>query len=540
MNAKRSLGSVVRWPAFALCLLGLAGAAAADDTKTNCTPSSADATCAAAKADTASKGASQTPPEQTPPEKTPPEKTAPEKTAPDEAAPEQPAPKESPAPAPPAAKGEQGESSRFSEEPIPLVKMPPRPRPPIELGEPFLGTGTLGKGFSVPGGAVWQPALLVWGSLRSGLHDVDEGDGTRNAAWVNRLDLNSQLSLTPTERVVATFRPFDEGGQFVGYTFDPVKRAEDDHFNATVQTLYFEGDFGELFPNLDPTDSHRLDYGFAVGRMPVFFEEGMLIDDALDGVGIVRNSLHPTSSWANLRLTGMFGWGQLNRGGNDALDPSAKLLGLFSEFDTPLSTVDVDVVYVNANAATGDGLYGGISSVQRIAGSLNSTFRALGSYALKDETASVANGVLLYSALSWAPRGTADIVYIDAYGAIKHYTPAGRSAGLGGPLNLVGILYEGVGLGAGYGSVLPNTAQDSFGGAIGYQKFLNHTRTQLIFELAGRKGTAAPDEQAQGAFAVRFQQALGRRLIARVEGFAHARQDEDLRYGGRCELLIKF
>ncbi len=435
---------------------------------------------------------------------------------------------------------ENGDTSRLSEDPIPLEKLPVRPNPLIELGQHFLGTGTLPKGFTLPGGATWQPAFLTWGTLRSAIHDVEAGNNTRQAAWLNRADIFGQLNLTPTERVIASFRPLDENGKFAGVTFSPRRRTENDHYNGVVRTLYFEGDFGEMFPDLDPSDSHLLDYGLAVGRMPLSFQEGMLINDAINAFGVVRNSLRPLASASNLRLTGLFSWGNVNRGGNDVLDKSARLFGLFSQFELSTSVADIDFAYVDADAKTGRGVYGGISSVQRIWGWLNTTFRVLGSYAVHQQTTSVGSGVLLYSAISWTPTGTDDIVYVDTYGAIHNYTPAARDAGLGGPLTNVGILYESVGLGSGYGAVLPNQARDSFGAAIGYQKFFNHTRTQVIFELGGRKGTATPDKRSQGALAVRFQQAIGRHLIARVEGFAHARESQSPRYGARYELFVKY
>jgi hypothetical protein len=436
-----------------------------------------------------------------------------------------------------APKEEPGGSSRLSEEPIPLEKLPERPAPPIELGQHLLGTGTLPQGIKMPGGAVWQPAFFAWGILRTGIHDVEVANDVHRAAWLNRADLFGQLNLTPTERVIVSFRPFDENGQFVGVNFSPVRRTQND-FNRVVRTLYFEGDFGEMFPDLDPADRHALDYGIAAGRMPLFFQEGMLINDPLDAVGVVRNSLRVGSA-SNLRLTGVFCYGDVNRGGNQVLDTSAKLYGLFSEFDVPTSTVDIDFAYVDASKTTGRGFYGGVSSVQRLWGSLNTTFRVLGSYPLDQVTTSVGKGFLIYSAMSWTPRSTDNIVYLNTFGAINFYTPAARDAGLGGPLTNVGILYESVGFGTGYGNVLPNIAKDSYGGAIGFQQFFNRTRTQIIYELGARKGTATLDNKLEGALAIRFQQAIGRRLIARLEGFAHVKETVKPQYGVRYELLLK-
>jgi hypothetical protein len=229
---------------------------------------------------------------------------------------------------PAAAAGSPVDSSRLTEEAIPLEKIPLRPHPLVELGSAFLGTGPLPRGFTIPGGATWQPRFLAWGILRSGIFDVELGGNARRQAWLNRLDFFGQINLTPTERIIASFRPLDRNGQFAGYTFAPVQRAENDHFNGTVRTLYFEGDFGELFPALDRKDRIALDYGFAVGRFPAVFQEGMLINDPIDAVGVVRNSLRPWASSSNLRLAGIVSWANINRGGTNLADPSARLLGL--------------------------------------------------------------------------------------------------------------------------------------------------------------------------------------------------------------------
>ena len=71
--------------------------------------------------------------------------------------------------------GDDHSDSRFSDEPIPLAEIPKRPRPILELGEPFLGTGTLAQGIKLPTGAVWQPALMAFGTIRSALQGAENG-----------------------------------------------------------------------------------------------------------------------------------------------------------------------------------------------------------------------------------------------------------------------------------------------------------------------------------------------------------------------------
>src|SRR5262245_53089324 len=53
--------------------------------------------------------------------------------------------------------------------PLQLEGFPRRPKPLIELGSPFLGTGNIRRGFTIPTGAVWLPSFLAFGTLRTGV-----------------------------------------------------------------------------------------------------------------------------------------------------------------------------------------------------------------------------------------------------------------------------------------------------------------------------------------------------------------------------------
>ena len=74
--------------------------------------------------------------------------------------------------------------SRLSDEHVPLQldAVPDRPKPLLELGPPFLGTGRIGRGFRLPGGAVWRPSFVLFGGLRSGVSTIDDGTA-RNREW---------------------------------------------------------------------------------------------------------------------------------------------------------------------------------------------------------------------------------------------------------------------------------------------------------------------------------------------------------------------
>ena len=436
-------------------------------------------------------------------------------------------------------------SSRLSDEEIPLQLegFPQRPKPLIELGEPFLGTGTLRPGFRLPTGAVWQPSLLLFGTYRTAIQsfEPDSTPGARITEWTNRLDLFFNLQLSGSERLVVGVRALDEDGQFSGYFFehpdDTLEGDFQDAFSSDLEALYFEGDFGEIFPNLDRDDFGSTDVGFSVGRQPMLFQEGMLINDTLDGIGFTRNTLLPRNT-SNFRTTLFYAWDNINV--NNAERRSANLWALLTSTDFRLSTVDVDVAYVQNHDGDGDLLAGGISAIQRL-GKTNSAFRLLGSAATGDETAHSTDGVLLFSELSWTPHYSHDLIYLTTFLAVDEYSPAARGVGpaSSGPLGRAGINFAAVGIGS-FGAPLSGRAREVAGGAIGYQKFFDHTRKQFLIEAGARVGTASDVEDAFAATA-RYQAAIGKHMVVVVDGFVGYREaSEATPYGGRLELVVKF
>ncbi len=447
-------------------------------------------------------------------------------------------------------------SSRLPDEEIPLQLegFPKRPGFLVELGNPYLGTGRIKKGFRLPTGAVWQPTLIAFGTLRAALQTFESaapagrGSGTRTSELATRLDLFFNLQLSGTERLVVGFRPLDADGRFTRYVFEPAPPDGDrsrDELDGDLETLYFEGDIGEIFPNFDKGDFGRSDIGFAIGRQPLTFQEGMLIDDSIDGAGFTRNTLLPKGT-SNYRMTFFAGVDNVNRhagGGTNLEDPDAELYALLTSTDWRRSTVDADLAYVTGSDRTGDLVALGVSAVQRI-GRYNTSFRILGSYAVDRETPFSTDGALLFSEVSWTPHYSHDLVYVTTFVAIEHYTPAARDASLGGPLGRAGIGFAAVGLG-GYGAPLDNRSRDAAGGAFGYQKFFGPLkRRQLLAELGVRLGTAGAEPSA-AALSARYQMAFGRRAVLVFDAFTAfheglAGRSDDTRVGGRFELLLKF
>ena len=287
-------------------------------------------------------------------------------------------------------------TSALSDVPVPMQvdEVPDRVRPLLEVGDTFLGSGNISPGFTIPTGAVWQPNFMVWGTYRTALDYFDYEPVTGNedfAEWVNRLDLFGQLSLSQTERIVIGFRPLDEDGEFTGYRLEPDSDSVNG-FNADINILFFEGNFGEIFPTLG-----GLDFDFALGRQPLLFQEGTLIVDTMDAISLSRNNITLPGA-SNTRAALVYSWDEVNRSDNMD-DPDADLFGLFTETDFPLSTVNLDLVYVDSDD-TGDGFYSAISSVQRL-GKFNTAFRLLHSEPTNGSTLQTTRGTLTVAEISW-------------------------------------------------------------------------------------------------------------------------------------------
>ncbi len=448
--------------------------------------------------------------------------------------------------------GDDGHNSRLSDVPIPLQleDFPGRTPPLFEWPNRFLGNGNLPKGFQLPTGAVWQPYLVVFGNYRSGLQHFNPARSNAVSEWSNGLNLFANLYLTFTERLLIGFQPLQQNGQFTGLNFgsnnDNSSFQERTNFNIT--TFFFEGDFGELFPFLDKNDTRHFDLGFSVGRQLLSFQEGLLINDVVDAIGVTTINLKPPST-VNTRLTLLYGWNELHRTSTPGMnfeDNSASMFGLFTETDWPGSTVAADLIYLNGDATAGDGIYWGIDAVQRL-GHFNTSFRVVGSHPIGLETDFNSNGLVLFGEISRVPYGTHNHLYLNGYWGINRFRSAARAPAAGGPLGRTGILYSAVGLGQ-YGSALNNFADNSFGGALGYQMFFAHNRKQLILEAGSRYATDNTGQRAV-AFGARYQSAIGRRLVLVLDGFSaydfsspasDFQQNDRLQFGGRLEFQVKF
>jgi len=423
-------------------------------------------------------------------------------------------------------------------------QIPNRPKLFIEKGDAFLGTGQLDKGFEVPLiGAVWQPRLWSYFINRTALQTFDNhaANTERETEIANRMDLYFNLQLTGTEKILLGLRPFDNNqpSRFTRYTFEGANEDSTNELNTDIETLFFEGDLGSLVPNLDPAGVTLLDFGFTVGRQPITFQEGIIINDTIDALGFVRNNLvFPGTS--NLRIAGMWGWNRIDR--NDrARSADANMFGLFTFADANVSSYNLDLIYVEDNTNS-DGFYAGASAIQRIRalGGISTAFRINSSFALEDEIGGnvVGDGTLLTAEISSLVKKSDDIVYLNGYIGIDNYTQAGREAIVGGPLANTGILFASPNLST-HGAEINPFTDDTVGFATGYQAFWDDKRRNLILELGTRFDTNGGETDAVGT-GFQLQQAVGRHVQLQLDSWYTFQDNGNDDSGARFEVLIVY
>ena len=413
-----------------------------------------------------------------------------------------------------------------------------RPALIYEGGDLFLGVGDLYEGFETPWGAIWQPQLWIFGTMRSAVQMFENGSANSTASeWANRLDLYANIQLTGTEKFIIGIRPLDknEPSKFSRVAFNDNRGSGQSEFNMDIRTMFFEGDLGSLFPKLDPSGTTWLDYGFSVGRQLLQFQEGIMLNDEVDALALIRNNIH-LPGIPSLRSSLVWGWNELGRS-NAGEGGTENMFGLFNSWDTQITSWNLDLVYVTDEDTVGDSSHIGFSAIQRI-GLFSTAFRINSSIAEENDNAEVGTGTLYSAEISFTPQRSDDIVYFNSFIAAGNFTQVGREPVVGGPLGALGILFASPSLGN-FGSEMISFADDVAGFATGYQAFWNHHRTSLTLEVAGRKDTSG-ERFDDIAFGFEFRQRLAQRIQLQIDSHYTVQEKRSDGYGLRTEILYQF
>ena len=434
------------------------------------------------------------------------------------------------------------------------------PRPPIEWGYPMYEAGPIGHGINLFGEKnPARPELLVFGDLRLGTAYNDNGklDTAQIAA---RLNLNIDMRLTATERFHVFLRPLDrvEKGRVTRVEFGGNQQDQfGDHeilLDLQPEAMFFEGDLGQIAAGI--TDEYNLhDLPIAFGLMPLLFQNGVWMEDAILGGAITIPSLNsPRFDISNMDITFF--------GGFDRVTTKAELQPN-KLFDDQGANIYGSAVFIEAREMYIEAGYGytddtrnrpGDFSYHNLTASVTKRWLGLVSNSVRviynfnqdpgHGLAKTADGWLLLLENSWITSKPYTLVpYANFFVGSNKPQSLARDFGAGGVLKNTGINFETDGL-TGFPK-LDDTANDVYGGAVGVEYLFNLDQ-QVVFEVAGLKPFGAdndPTRVAKGdqfAFGARYQRPLSKQWIFRTDAiFGYREHQEDLA-GIRAELRLKF
>lgn len=428
--------------------------------------------------------------------------------------------------------------------------MNPTARPPLELGIRLYDRGAYEPR------PTWLGAknpvgfhLMAYGDLRLAAAYYDNGIPAANgkseqSLVAARLNLDIDLALTATERIHAFVRPLDKNGSFTRYLISGgVEDEFIDELDFDIDTLYFEGDLGAMSQGFTGR-TNSLDLPIALGRVPIFTQNGIWIDDAFDGLAFgitAKNS--PALDISNLDLTFFAGFEKVTTAAVAGSDERAKVFGLAGFADAWKGYAEFGYGYLDADRSELSYHNLSVAFTRRYGGRVANSVRLIGNFG-QSATAKTADGVLVLVESSLVPRrpinslpSPANLVpYFNLFVGFDNPQPLARAAGTGGVLKNTGINFESDGL-TGY-PTLDDRAEDSYGGALGVEYLFNLDR-QIVVEGAVVEPMSRGALGSEVAFGIRYQHPITNALIVRFDAMRAWRQDLEDVYGVRVEFRRK-
>jgi hypothetical protein len=422
------------------------------------------------------------------------------------------------------------------------------PRPVIEWGYPQYSEGALGSTHSFFGEKnLGRNQVLAYGDLRTAVAYTDVG-GQSNAAVVSRLNLDIDWKLTSTERLHLFVRPLDDGAQFSRHQFVGDDTGTDVVDNFDIETLFFEGDVGAILGGFR-NEYSKFDLPFAVGRIPLFLQNGIWVEEAFDGFAVstvAKNS--PKLDITNFDVTFFAAFNDVDtraivKDNGQRDDKAANLYALTTFMDVQRGYLEAGWGYIDdRRKSDGDQSYHNvmIGFTKRYFGHISNSIRLVGNFG-QDPGAGfsqTADGyaLLIENSLITSKPSTL-IPYFNFFYGSDTPVPLARIEGL---LKNTGINFEGDAMGG--PTALDDSANNTFGGAIGIEYLFSLNR-QIVVEVATVQTQSDKRTRVAGdqyAVQVRFQEPLTPAWIFRADAF-HAWNDNAPDGSGiRFELRRKF
>lgn len=393
--------------------------------------------------------------------------------------------------------------------------------------------------------------FMAFGDFRVGAAAYDNGTVGKNgktsqAVVAARLNLDMDLALTATERIHAFARPLDQNGSFTRYQIRGGNSQDDfvDELNFNLKTLFFEGDLGAIAQGLT-NDINRIDLPFALGRVPLFTQNGIWLDDAFDGVTAGITAKHSAAlDVSNFDVTFFAGLREVTTNASPNTGDN-RVFGIATFADVHQGYFEAGYGYLDADQT--DLSYHNLTAAftRRYAGRIANSVRVIGNFGQSAKT-KTADGVLVLLENSLVPRNPVKsslvpapinfVPYFNLFAGFDSPQPLARAADSGGVLKNTGINFETDGL-TGY-PTLDAGAKDSYGGAFGLEYLFGLDR-QVVVEGAVVERMRDSTAGSQYALGARFQHPFTNAWIVRFDAMHGWREGQKNVYGIRMEIRRK-
>ena len=369
--------------------------------------------------------------------------------------------------------------------------------------------------------------LMAYGDLRVAAAYYDNGVAAANgktdqSVIATRLNLDLDLALTATERLHAFVRPFDKNGSFTRYQISGgVEDEFVDEFDFDIETLFFEGDLGAMSQGWTG-ETNSLDLPVALGRVPLFTQNGIWLNDGVDGVAFgitAKNS--PTLDVSNYDVTFFAGFDQVTTAAVPGSDDNAKVYrsGRLRRSPGRLRGIRLRLRGCRPGRPELPQPHRRVHpALRRPGGQQRPADRQL--RAERDDedgrraAVLVENSLIPRRPLNAVPSPINFVAYCNLFAGFDSPQPLARAAGTGGVLANTGINFESDGL-TDY-PTLDASARESFGGALGMEYLFKLDR-QIVVEAAiveRMGGSVLGSEYALGA---RYQHPISNAWIVRFD-----------------------
>jgi hypothetical protein len=399
------------------------------------------------------------------------------------------------------------------------------PRPLLEMGNPIYGVGPINES------SYWlgrknpvNHEFAVYGDWRLAGGFNDDGNETEQRL-ATTLNLEIDWRLTGTERIHAKLTPFEERNRFtriVRNDDDPTKDEDELESDFRFDSLFFEGDLGYLVTGATG-EYQSWDLPFSFGLMPLFFQNGIWVDDAFTGLAVTipaKNSRMLNIS--NYDVTFFAGFDDVNALDNVVDKDEIAVFGATAFLEANQGYWEVGYGFVDDQSSQDVHDYHNVTVAftKRYFGWLSNSIRVIGNFGQDDAAGDSATGAVLLLENSLITSLPSTLVpYFNFFVGVDNPQSLARAAGAGGILKNTGIVFEGDAL-TGFQS-LDATANDVFGGAIGVS-YLFDLSQQIVFEVGEsiRKDSDAVGTATDGnqyGVGLRYQRNLSRAWLGRID-----------------------